>query len=251
MGKQSLKQCVKCQKNVSEQAGVQKKEGFMCNECEASNQKKSSNTKKAFWAIGSIIVLVVAGFGITNLISNKKSSAQGFEGVASIHDNVKVEVEAPTVTFDLATATVQSSPVEASSVANDIASFKRIMSQNVEDAKASDINTITIPSVFILFNFESANLNSDAKALLREYADTYSQTDKSATILIEGYACSTGSNTVNNWVSEERTKAVKNAFVSAGVPEDNVEIHWYGKSNNQNFSYSTTSEYRRVNISIK
>lgn len=75
------------------------------------------------------------------------------------------------------------------------------------------------------------------------------QTNKEATILVEGYTCDLGG--VNFKLSEVRAKAVKKILVNAGIPENKIEVKWYGKSRFKEFKYSSKSEYRRVILSVK
>lgn len=42
-----------------------------------------------------------------------------------------------------------------------------------------------------------------------------------------------------------------NILTNAGIPEQNIEMKWYGKSRFGEFKYTDKSEYRRVTISVK
>ena len=55
----------------------------------------------------------------------------------------------------------------------------------------------------------------------------------------------------NNIVSKNRATAVSDFMVSNGIPEDNIEIKWFGKSQNSKFDYPKMKDYRRVIIGIK
>lgn len=39
--------------------------------------------------------------------------------------------------------------------------------------------------------------------------------------------------------------------MNAGIPEQNIEMKWYGKSRFGEFKYSNKSDYRRVTISVE
>ena len=77
------------------------------------------------------------------------------------------------------------------------------------------------------------------------------QTNKEAIVLVEGFTCNIGSNDINNWLSEQRAEHVQQALMSAGIPENKIEVKWYGKSRFNEFKYASKSEYRRVILSIK
>ena len=65
------------------------------------------------------------------------------------------------------------------------------------------------------------------------------------------YYITLGGVNLNNKLSEVRAKAVKKILVNAGIPENKIEVKWYGKSRFKEFKYSSKSEYRRVILSVK
>lgn len=87
--------------------------------------------------------------------------------------------------------------------------------------------------------------------LILEFISAYKQTNQQAKIAINGYACNIGTNEANNTVSQARAKAVGDFMVSNGIPEENIEIKWFGKSMNSMFDYPEMKDYRRVIIGIK
>ena len=108
---------------------------------------------------------------------------------------------------------------------------------------------IAIPSVGVKFALASADLSS--VELVKEYAKYYTQTDKSATILVEGYACNIGDEQSNMILSQNRANNIKAILIECGVPEANIEVKYYGESKYEILGYNTQEEHRRVNISIK
>ena len=87
--------------------------------------------------------------------------------------------------------------------------------------------------------------------IVKELAKTYLQTNKQATILVEGYTCDLGGDQLNQKLSELRADAVKKILIETGVPSDKIETKWYGKSRYKEFNYPNKSDYRRVIVSIK
>lgn len=238
-----MPECISCHKHEYKENGIETSKGFVCKTCRRKALLKRS--------IATIVILLLIGSIFCYFMQNKKNTAVGFEGATNIQDSIAVEVQVPTNVFRIETAIAQSSPVVAGQTVENIESFKRVFEKNLDDATEKNENSIMIPSVSILFDFESSKIGSDANTLLNEYAKTYLQTNKQATILVNGYTCNIGEYSVNDWVSKQRAEAVKKVLVSCGIPTEKIEIYWYGKSKNGEFSYPNLRDYRRVIVSIK
>ena len=72
-------ECSKCHKQVSSTDGVQKSNGFVCNECISNSKKRILLT-----SIGGVII--VAAIIVWALIGNNKRTGEGFEGVGEIQE---------------------------------------------------------------------------------------------------------------------------------------------------------------------
>lgn len=241
---QKTMQCIKCQKDVLVQNGVNTPNGFVCNDC-----IKKERVKKIALTIGGILLVVIVGLAI--YFSQSRNSAVGFEGVTDIQDSVYVSVQQPVAAFSLENTVAQANPVVAGQTVDNIASFKRQFEENVQKAKEANDGSVIIPNISVLFEFDSSVMSSVADALLEEYAKAYLQTNRQAIILVEGFACNAGTDAVNNWLSEQRAKNVQQLLVESGIPCKNIEVKWYGKSRNKEFSYPSAKEYRRVIVSVK
>lgn len=237
-------ECSKCHKQVSSTDGVQKSSGFVCNECISNSKKRILLT-----SIGGVII--VAAIIVWVLAGNSKRTGEGFEGVREIQDSVSLSVNTNEVKFDLSTATAVSSPVSTQAPISNLADFKNVFAQNVADATDKNAKDIVIPSVSPLFEINTDHFINDGNALVREFAAVYNKTNKEATILVEGFTCDLGGIDLNNKLSEVRAETVKKILVNAGIPENKIEVKWYGKSRFNEFKYSDKSEYRRVILSIK
>lgn len=237
-------ECSKCHKQVSSADGVQKPNGFVCNECICKSKKRILLT-----SIGGVII--VAAIIVWALTGNSKRTGEGFEGVREIQDSVSLSVNANEVKFDLSTATAVSSPVSTQAPISNLADFKNVFAQNVANATDENSKKIIIPSVSSLFEINTDHFINDGDALVREFALAYNKTNKEATVFVEGYTCDLGGVNLNNKLSEVRAETVKKVLVDAGVPENKIEIKWYGKSRFNEFKYSSKSEYRRVILSVK
>lgn len=242
---QKTMKCTKCHKDVVVQSGINKSNGFVCNDC-----MKKGKAKRAAIIIGCIILLGIVGVAVY-LAQGKKTNATGFDGITNIQDSVNVSVQKPAETFDITKTVAQANPVVAGQTIDNIESFKRVFAENVQKAKELNNGSIIIPNVSILFNFNSFDISVTSSELLNEYAKAFLQTNREAIILVEGFACNIGSDDANNWISAQRAKGVQQELVAAGIPENKIDVKWYGKSRFNEFKYSNKSEYRRVILSVK
>lgn len=241
---QKTMKCIKCHKDVLVQNGVNSQKGFVCNDC-----IKKEKSKKII-ITGCFLLLAIVGI-IIYFIQSKKNSGVGFEGVNNIQDSVSVSIQQPVATFSIDKAVAQANPVIAGQTIDNIESFKRVFVENVQKAKETNDGSVIIPNVSLMFSFSSSTISSKSNELLKEYAKAYLQTNKEAIILVEGFTCNIGSNDVNNWISEQRAKNVQRALILAGIPQNKIEVKWYGKSRFNEFKYPSKSEYRRVILSVK
>ncbi|MGP1421497.1 MAG: OmpA family protein [Tannerella sp.] len=244
MEQEKTMKCIKCHKDASIQGGVKTPNGVVCKSC-----VKKSKMMRLLMATCVLLVMIVGA--AIYYFQTEKNNAVGFEGVTNIQDSTNVIVEKPAEKFILETAVAKSNPVVAGQTIDNIESFKRVLAENLQNAEQSNTGSIIIPNISVLFDLSSDNITPDAKKLLLEYAKAYLQTNKQAVIFVEGYACNLGSKEINDLISKQRAESVKNTLVSCGISESNIEIRWYGKSKNVDFSYSNMKDYRRVIISIK
>lgn len=240
---QKTKKCTHCQKDIPAQNGITKTNGFICNDCIRKTQKRKI-------VISSSILLFILAGAIIYLSTTRKSPV-GFEGTTNIQDTTSITAQGPEVEFALEKTNALANVVRPSQAVDNIESFKKIFANNLKEATEHNASSITIPVIYVLFEFESANISSNANNLLNEYARTYLQTNRLATILVQGYACNYGPNDVNNIISKQRADAIKKALVSYGISDNQIETQWFGKSKNKDFSYPSMKDYRRVIISIK
>jgi len=82
------------------------------------------------------------------------------------------------------------------------------------------------------FDNASANLNSDSKATLDEFASTIQEQgpEEISVVRIEGYADNTGDSEQNKALSEQRADAVKSYLEEKGVPTEKLETESFGDS---------------------
>lgn len=236
--------CVKCHHGITTQEGIKTPKGIMCKAC----VRKQKLTRLSI--VASVLLVLIAG-SIVYYSQTQKNEVVGFDGVSDIQDSTTVIIEQPVKKFQLEETVAQSNPVTPGQTVDNIESFKRTFSKNINEAQKNNTGNIIIPNIKILFDFNSTDISLIANNLLIEYAKAYLQTNKQAIILVEGYTCDYGSIEVNDNVSKCRADAVRQILVSNGIPTNKIETRWYGKSMNKNFSYSNIKDYRRATISIK
>lgn len=241
-------ECVVCHKQVAPENVQQTKNGDVCNECIV--KAKRNRQIALFTFIGCVILGALIWILVAN--NDKKAiTASGFDGVTEINDSVNVVMDSVNVEFNIATATLSSTPVSTQAPVSNIEEFKRVLAHNVETAKSKKENSLIVPVSAISFSFESAELTPDALSLIKEIANLYGQTDKAGIIMVDGYACNIGEDAPNDYISQQRAEVVKSALVAAGVDASKVETHWHGKSKNAEFNLPKNEDNRRVLISIK
>ena len=240
-----LVECSKCHKKVAPTERAVKPRGFICDECLKKKKKRTM-------VLGGLCGLVVVAIASAFLLTNKQSkTGSGFDGVGEIKDSMELSVDSNNVKINLASKTAASNTVSAQAPISNLSSFKHVLSQNIEKSKKNKSGKLLIPAVSPLFGINTNYFVGDGETLVKEFASTFAKTDKKAKLLVEGFTCDLGSEALNNKLSEARAEAVKNILTKAGIPEQNIEMKWYGKSRFGEFTYTDKSEYRRVTISVK
>lgn len=238
--------CHKCHKQVTPENGQQKNYGFICNECLAKSKRNKIIAVCAF-----LVCCTATAVTLFLIYGSEKSTVSGFEGVSAINDSVNVDMDSINVEFNLATATITSSPISAQAPVSNIEDFKRIVAQNMDAARSSDSNSLSIPVSSVQFGFNSAVLTADAQNLIREIVSLYNKTSMEKGVVIEGYACNIGGDAPNDFISQQRAEAVRDALMENGLTHGKISTQWFGKSKNSEYRLPSNDEYRRVLISIK
>ena len=220
------------------------------NENSRGEEVKNTNKKRKMIIGGAAIGAIILAGGYYYSTSSIRNGA-GFDGVGQISDSMNVKVDSADVSFNLSTATAVSSPVSTQSPIANITDFHRALGKNVSDARKNGDGSILIPSIGAMFAINTNIFVGDGEEVVNAFADTYLKTNKTAMIVIEGYTCDLGEDRINTELSKLRAETAKSVLVEAGVPSDKIEIKWYGKTRNKEFSYKDISEYRRVIVSIK
>lgn len=215
---------------------------------ESSEIQQNTPKKNKKLSKGAMIAIIVALAAILFLaiwyvwFNNgilKESDGVGKDQKISLND-----VNMPEINFENVSA-VSASNIKGDAI-QDIESFQKYMEEN---RKTSDGKVVEFVPIRNMFDLASSNVsNCD---LINEFAKNYLQTDKTATILVEGYACDLGDDTSNMKLSKDRAIAVKNVLVECGVAEDKIEMKWYGESRYNELGYPSKEDHRRVNVSIK
>lgn len=218
---------------------------------EETEKKKTTKKKKmtkviligitALFLVGGIVAAII--FGRTPHVND------GFDGVGVINDSIELSADSSNFVFDIQSTVAISSAITTQAPITGITEFQRVFNQNVESSTVNSSETLVIPTIKILFRFNSSNVEN--VSLIDEFIAAYSMTNKESTILVEGFGCNIGSVIANDKISKLRANSVAEKIIGLGIPADKIEIKWYGKSRNDEFKYDSNSEYRCVLISIK
>ena len=103
----------------------------------------------------------------------------------------------------------------------------------------------------VLFDTGKYTLKPETKVSLARVAGIL-QAYPSLKIQVEGYTDSTGSDALNQTLSENRASTTKDFLISQGVAADNVSSAGYGKSNpvGDNTTAAGRQQNRRVNLVV-
>ena len=103
----------------------------------------------------------------------------------------------------------------------------------------------------ILFGFDSYNLTPEAKANIRNMAETLKKYEDT-NILVEGHTDNVGKEDYNQRLSERRANAVSEYAISLGVDPDRIRTKGYGEDQPiaENESEAGRAENRRVEVAI-
>src|SRR5574344_196129 len=232
-------------------ANIKKRLNSLIDVIQSMSTNKSNNTKRIVIVVGAVLILL-GGFFAFYLSKNNQSTANGFSGVNGISDSTNVSVsKKDNLSLDADSIVAQSSSVEMDNTVDNIADFEKVCSQSLNDIKTKTSRTLNIQKFKILFTFNKYDLSSDAYKLIKAYGKIFDNTNRKATIIVQGYTCDIGKNGINNWISKQRALRVKESLIAQGIPTDNIEVQWYGKKKNDKFQYSSIKDYRRVVIMIK
>ncbi len=121
----------------------------------------------------------------------------------------------------------------------------------IAETKRTEQGLVTKLKSDILFDSGKTDLKSQAKTNIRELATIMKKYPENV-IKVLGYTDSTGSNKINNPLSEGRAKAVESELVSAGIPATTVSHEGMGSSHpvDQGKTSAALAKNRRVEIEI-
>jgi outer membrane protein OmpA-like peptidoglycan-associated protein len=118
--------------------------------------------------------------------------------------------------------------------------------------KQEDRGTVITLSGSVLFASNKYELLPAAQAKLNQVADALLQNDPDSTFVVEGHTDSQGKAALNQTLSENRARAVRDDLVSHGVAADRITSQGYGSTRPvaDNTSAEGRANNRRVEIVI-
>lgn len=104
------------------------------------------------------------------------------------------------------------------------AAFEAAMDE-VEQALASDIGNVYI----VFFAWDRAEITPVAATILDQVADDF-EAGEVPRIILSGHTDTSGSADYNMALSERRARAAAAELIARGVPEDAIEVTWFGET---------------------
>jgi OOP family OmpA-OmpF porin len=87
----------------------------------------------------------------------------------------------------------------------------------------------SVPDQFkIFFDFDSAELNSEARSVVSQISEAHDKYNPS-TVLVVGHTDSSGSSDYNILLSQRRAETVYNALSDTGIPQNVMRVEAYGE----------------------
>lgn len=123
--------------------------------------------------------------------------------------------------------------------------------QQIAETKRTEQGLITKLKSDILFDTGKAELKPEARENLKKMADIMKKYPENV-LTVKGYTDNTGSQEINEILSEKRAKAVKGQLVASGLPEPVVGTQGMGPINPiaDNSSLEGRKQNRRVEIEV-
>lgn len=236
-------ECSKCHRKIPAEDGIQKGANFVCNDC----LKKSK--KRIIAMISAIVLLLIVAACFT--LGKQQRTGDGFDGVGTISDSMKVTVDSNAVSINFSSATAASSTVSTQKPISNLKDFKHVISKNIAEAAKTKNGKLIFPSIRPLFTINTNYFVNDGEELVKSFAANYLKTNKKAKLLVQGYTCDLGGTELNNKLSKTRADAVKQLLIASGIPESQIDTKWYGKSHYKDFKYKDKEQYRCVILAIE
>lgn len=217
----------------------------------ASNERDSSEK------VDNLAYLAKQSIALAQEKAKQKLAESNIASAGKERDQIRINQR--TNEADQANARAEQSKLAAQAAQNEMAeaqrmtqaaqaSAARMEAQLTElEAKKTDRGmVITLGDV--LFGTDLARLNPDGMRTAQKLAAVLQQNPQ-RTVLVEGFADSTGTTTHNQQLSERRATAVRSALEELGVARERITIHGYGEMHP--VAANDTDENRQLNRRVE
>jgi len=123
--------------------------------------------------------------------------------------------------------------------------------KKIAETKRTEQGLVTKLKSDILFDSGKSELKAAAKKNLKEMSTIMKKYPENV-LTVKGYTDNTGSSMINEKISNERARAVKEALIASGMPESVITTLGMGPANpiSDNSTPQGRSQNRRVEIEI-
>lgn len=203
--------------------------------------KKKKNKRK--WLIAAIVGLLIVG--VASFVMWRSGMIKGWMGVSEIVD----QDPSDSLGYDDPRLIMAGlNPTNSGNPALNPEAWKEANEERINALK-SGATVFEMDALCVLFPLASYEVGANSG--LAEFAETFLLTNANGVILIEGYTCDLGSDMTNMALSKNRAMAAKQVLMGCGIPEEKIEVKWFGESKYKELGYASPEDHRRVNVSIK
>ena len=212
----------------------------------------AAKERESLEAVDKLAYLTKQKIALANEVASRKSSEADIAGSAAVRDQVRLDQRtleanqarmkaedaerAAQAARDAAAAAAQqknqaqANESEAQRLAAEaLARNQRLELQLAELSAKKTERGIIITLGDVLFSIDQARLNADGVRMVQRLATVLQQNPKRS-VLVEGFADSTGSTQHTQDLSERRAMAVRDALLELGVARAQLAVRGYGES---------------------
>ena len=113
-----------------------------------------------------------------------------------------------------------------------------------------DLLPVKLSGMAILFPYDKDIPYPYCSAVIKSFADQYLEKKLSSNVLVEGDACTYGTEEHNEDLSRRRAEYLKNELVKRGIPAERITIKYYGSKRFGKMGFGLRPHHRRAGAKL-